>query len=318
MKSRVLVVDDEDTIRGLVAQVLAEDGHEVVEASAGEEALEKFRLEPFPLIVTDIHMGKMTGLDLLKEVKVLDPESVVVIMTSNATLESATSALRAGAYDYLVKPFENIELVSAVVNRAIEKIRLIGDNRALIDHLKRNTDELKRVNARLTLMANRDPLTGLFNPRYFREELERELARCRRHDRVFSLIFLDVDQFKHYNDAHSHLVGDDALTTVAEIIRGRCRESTVAARFGGDEFVLLVPEADTEAAPAFAEALRRSVEQHRFQEEQTQPLGNITISLGVTSYPAHGEDATTLIERADNALYASKHAGRNIVSTWNG
>jgi len=313
---RVLVVDDEDTIRSLIVQVLADEGYETAEAPNAEEALKLYREEPFPLIVTDIYMGKMTGLDLLQEVKTVDASSMVVVMTSNASLETATTALRAGAYDYLVKPFDDIDMISTVVNRAIDRYKLAADNRALMEHMKQNAEQLEQLNAQLTDMAHRDALTGLYNHRYFREVLTKEIARSERHSRAFSLLFIDIDHFKNYNDTHGHLAGDELLKRLADILRGYSRASTVVVRYGGEEFVLLVPEADTEAARLLAEKLRGVVEKHPFSGRETQPCGKITLSLGVATFPESGRDATTLIDNADKALYQSKHGGRNLVSVW--
>jgi len=316
MQKRVLVVDDEDTIRGLIVQVLEDEGYEAVEAPTGERALELFRAEPFPLIVTDIYMGKMTGLDLLHEVKTLDSDAMVVMMTSNASLETATTALRAGAYDYLVKPFDDIDMIATVVNRAIDRHELAANNRALMDHMKRNAEELERLNAQLTDMANRDALTGLHNHRFFREALAKELARAERYGRVFSLVFTDIDHFKSYNDTHGHLAGDEVLKQLAHLLDQRSRASTIAARYGGEEFVLLVPEADAESARQLAESLRQLIESHPFPGRESQPLGRITLSMGIATYPEMGRDATSLIDHADKALYESKDKGRNVVSIW--
>ena len=316
MGHRLLVVDDEETIRGVICQVLTEEGFEVTEASNGEQALELFRKDPFPLVITDIYMGKMTGLDLLNEIKLLDSETMVVVMTSNASLETATRALRSGAYDYLTKPFEELDLILAVVNRAVDRARLVGANRRLLHDLQRNADELEQLNAKLTDMANRDGLTGLHNHRYFREALELEVARSRRHQRRFAVLFMDVDHFKHYNDNHGHLAGDALLRTVSRLLEERCRSSTLAARYGGEEFVLLVPELDVEGARTFADKIRRTVEEHSFPGQDLQPTGRVTLSLGVAVYPDSGEDSTRLIDHADKALYESKRNGRNLVSVW--
>jgi diguanylate cyclase (GGDEF)-like protein len=316
MAMRVLVVDDEDTIRGLIVQVLEDEGYQTTEAPNAEEALKLYREQPFPLIVTDIYMGKMTGLDLLQEVKAVDNDSMVVVMTSNASLETATTALRAGAYDYLVKPFDDIDMISTVVNRAIDRYKLAADNRALMQHMKQNAEQLEQLNVQLTDMVNRDALTGLYNHRYFREFLTKEIARSEQHPRAFSLVFIDIDHFKNYNDTHGHLAGDELLKRLADILRGYSGASTVVVRYGGEEFVLLVPEADTKAARELAEKLRGLVEDHPFSGRETQPCGKITLSLGVATFPESGRDATTLIDHADKALYRSKHDGRNLVSVW--
>ena len=313
MSSRILVVDDEPTLRCVISQVLAEDGHEVTEAASGEEALRAFRACPFPVVMTDIVMGKMSGLDLLQELKLLDSETVVVLMTSHATIEAATSALRKGAYDFLTKPFEDISQISAVVGRAVDKAKLVHEKTAMVEHLQRTTRELETLNEQLQEMAVRDGLTGLFNHRYFRDRLEQEIHRCLRHGHVFSLVFMDVDRFKHFNDTHGHLEGDNLLRVLASLIKEHSRTSTIAARYGGEEFVQLVPEADREAALACAENLRGLIEEHPFEGGQTQPGGKLTMSLGVATFPDDGTDANALLQAADEALYRAKEEGRNRV-----
>jgi len=120
-KVRILVVDDEEAIRGTVSSLLEEEGYEVTAVSSGEEALARFGDDPFPLVITDIRMGGMTGIDLLQGVKRLHPKTETIIMTSYASLETAVLALRSGAYDYILKPFEDLELVTTAVARAVEK-----------------------------------------------------------------------------------------------------------------------------------------------------------------------------------------------------
>jgi diguanylate cyclase (GGDEF)-like protein len=316
MAARVLVVDDEDTIRGILVQVLADEGYDVVEAASGEQALELYRSRPFELVLTDLYLGRMNGIELLDEIKLINGDAAVVLITSNASLETATSALRAGACDYLLKPFEDIGDVADVARRAIERVRSASASRELLENLKRSTGELERVNAALTDLVNREALTGLHNHRFFREELERELNRARRHGRTFALIFLDVDGFKKYNDNHGHLCGDELLRTLARLLEERCRESTLTARYGGDEFVLLVPEIDAQGGAILAERIRAAVESHPFPDAERQTLGRVTVSAGVAAYPEAGQDGRVLIDNADKALYLSKHRGRNRVSVF--
>jgi diguanylate cyclase (GGDEF)-like protein len=142
------------------------------------------------------------------------------------------------------------------------------------------------------------------------------VSRSARHGRIFSLVFVDIDHFKSYNDNYGHLAGDELLRHLARIFETHSRRSTITARYGGEEFVLLIPETDGEGAAALAEKLRRIVEDHPFRVSETQPVGRITLSMGVATYPADGEEATTLIDHADKALYHSKHQGRNTVSIW--
>jgi diguanylate cyclase (GGDEF)-like protein len=313
MGERILVVDDDATIRLVINRVLSKEGHEVTEVANGEQALESFRRQPFSLVITDVMMERMSGLDLLNEIRAIDPYALVVIMTSKASLETATSALRSGAYDFLVKPFKDLEMISAVVNRALDKLALVRRNHSLMVQLKENMEELERANNSLRELANHDGLTGLLNNRCFREALETELSRAKRYSHPFSLVFMDLDHFKQYNDTHGHLAGDQLLKELAEILTVNSRAVTVLARYGGEEFVAMVPETPKKGALVYAERLRRTVEEHRFRGGESQPLGKVTISAGVSSFPEDGTEGPALIERADEALYEAKKAGRNRV-----
>ena len=309
----LLVVDDEETLRSVVSQVLEADGFVVSEAASGEEALETFREKLHPLVITDIRMSGMSGIELLTEVKRLNPETQVVIMTSHASLDSALSAMRAGAYDYLIKPFESLDLISAVAGRAAEKARLVAQNHELLEQLRRANVELQEVNQALKEMAVRDGLTSLYNHRHFQEALAQELARCQRSSKPCSVAFMDVDNFKAYNDTHGHPDGDKLLRTLSEILMAHLRCSDLAARYGGEEFVLLLPETPKAAALRIAEGVRAKVEQEHFPGREKQPLGRVTISIGVASYPEDGRDAPTVMACADQRLYKAKHGGRNMV-----
>jgi two-component system, cell cycle response regulator len=313
MGIRILVADDEPTIRSVIRQVLEDDGYDVTDVPSGDDALAAFRKCPFPIVLTDIVMGRMSGLDLLREIKLLDTDALVIVMTSQASLETATVALRAGAHDYLTKPFEDISQISNVVRRSVEKLDLMHEKEEMVERLKRSAHELETLNSQLKEMAVRDGLTGLFNHRHFREALENEMARSRRHSREFSLVFIDVDHFKHFNDTHGHLQGDRVLKGLAWLIRDRCRSTTLAARYGGEEFVLLIPETGKEGARTLAEGLRRAIEEHPFEGRETQPAGKVTLSLGVATHPEDGTDSVALIASADRAVYQAKNAGRNRV-----
>lgn len=311
--SRILVVDDEQSLRIILSQVLTDDGHDVTVAANGEEALELFRKDPYPIVFTDIVMGDLNGLELLKKVKEINPETQVIIITSHASLDTAITALRAGAYDYLVKPFEELDMISNVAARAIEKSGLIEENRRLVGELQEKNEQLISANKALKELAVRDGLTGLYNHRYFQEALTVEVLRCRRHQRQFSLLFIDVDNFKNYNDINGHPEGDIALKTISELINSRLRASDTLARYGGEEFIALLPEATREIASEIAEDIRKLVEDHPFKGEESQPLGKLTISIGTSTFDADGSDGSTLLEAADNRLYQAKEQGRNKV-----
>jgi len=310
---QLLVVDDEETLRSVVSQVLSADGFLVAEAASGEEALEAFRGGVHQLVITDIRMGGMSGLELLTEIKLRNPDTQVVIMTSHTSLDSALSAMRAGAYDYLIKPFESLDLISAVAGRAAEKARLVAQNRELLEQLQRANGELQEVNSALKEMSVRDGLTALYNHRHFQEAFAVEVSRSQRSGKPCSVVFMDVDNFKAYNDTHGHPDGDRLLKTLAEILLSHLRCSDLAARYGGEEFVLLLPETPRLAALRIAEGVRGKVEQEHFPGRERQPLGRVTISVGVASFPQDGGDAATVLACADQRLYQAKHGGRNMV-----
>lgn len=314
MNIRILIVDDEETIRGLLTQVLTEEGHEVTAVASGEQALGAFSKYHFPVVISDIRMERMSGIELLHKIKELNQNTQVLMITSHSSIETAISALRAGAYDYLVKPFEDLDMITAAVNRAIEKICYINENQDLVENLKKKKKELERLNDVFWDMAVRDGLTGLHNHRYFNEFLSAELSRSIRHKRNFSLLFIDVDFFKAYNDTHGHLEGDIVLCELAQIFQKRLRKIDMIARYGGEEFVILLPEVKKEDAYIVAENIRKLVEEHPFRGRETQPQRRVTVSIGVATFPGDGEDRASLIKSADKALYRAKKSGRNAVN----
>ena len=310
---RILVADDDESLRGVLAMVLEDDGYLVVTAASGEEALEFYLAEPFPLVVTDIRMGGMSGIELLQKLKEISTETEVIVITSYASVDTALTALRLGAYDYLVKPFEELELISNVVARAAEKIRLVHENRLLLENLMRNRDELEQKNRTLQDQSVRDGLTGLFNRRYLQEVLEMEASRCRRKKEAFSLVFLDIDHFKKFNDIQGHPEGDMVLKTLALLLTERLRKNDVIARYGGEEFLILLPETPKENGIYCAETICSLIAGYDFIGTQGQSLGQVTVSIGIATFPDDGAGVEDIVLRADEALYAAKHGGRNQV-----
>jgi diguanylate cyclase (GGDEF)-like protein len=158
----------------------------------------------------------------------------------------------------------------------------------------------------------RDPLTGLFNRRYLEESLNRELHRANRTRRSVSLVMLDLDHFKHFNDTFGHQVGDILLKEVANVIKGRVRAGDLACRFGGEEFSLIIAEIDTAGTYRCVDNIRDAIK-HLSLHHRGQTLGTITVSAGIATYPAHGESAEDLVRAADEALYRAKKAGRDCI-----
>ncbi len=163
-------------------------------------------------------------------------------------------------------------------------------------------------------LSTRDDLTGLFNRRYFFDHLDNEVQRARRYQRVFSLLMLDLDDFKRYNDTHGHLKGDEALKKVARLLQTSTRRADVVARFGGEEFVVLLPEISKAGAAVVAEKIRAAVEKYPFAGGGTLPDGKVTITIGLATYPHDSQECVELVDLADQALYVGKQQGGNRVS----
>jgi diguanylate cyclase (GGDEF)-like protein len=469
--ARVLVADDDRLVRAIFGDALRRAGHEVVTAADGREALARLEGAPFDLLLTDLLMPEMDGLELLEQAKRHWPELDVVVLTSVGTAEPAVRALRGGALHYLVKPVDPEALVLEI-HRCLENRRLLEENaelrrwQALLSTGQRITAclELERLtplavdalghqfDAEVTLLvrpslaapaspeargfellgvrglpaaeaqtlmalvwgalgtmaesavepvavddlgagwpataralrhlehglivplrrdgalgavallfrvaaqrpftarhardaaflgesialalenaeryvqarlvAHLDALTGLFNGRHLEHVVEREI-RTRRATVAdaespapapapFSLLFMDLDHFKRVNDTHGHLVGSRVIVEMARLLRRQTRETDVLVRYGGDEFVALLPGAGTEEALRVAERIRAAVEAHRFLSREGLEL-RLTLCCGVCTWPEHAETPSDVIHRADLAMYHGKKSHRNAV-----
>jgi diguanylate cyclase (GGDEF)-like protein len=298
-KTKVLVVDDEATLRQLLTEVLTEDGYEVASCSAGSEALERLGShgESFDIVVTDLKLPGANGLEVLREARARDPDCVVIIMTGYATVESAVECMKAGAMDYVTKPLKLDEL-RLMVKRAAERLFLLAEAQK-----KRYYEELSRV----------DELTGVFNRRRFRQLLLVEIERAKRGNRSLPLLMIDIDNFKRVNDTHGHGVGDHVLRELGRLLTAEMRRNDHVARYGGEEFTVILTETGREGALAVAERIRKAVEEQDFEPEGLEEAIRLTVSIGMAVYPEDAEEEMELMVKADHALYAAKAAGKNCV-----
>ena len=297
----ILVVDDEAIIRELFHEVLVEQGHQVRTAANGEEAIAQLKTEHYDVVLSDLAMGHIDGIDVLRAAKRVDPTIEVIIVTGKSTLDSIVEAIREGAYDYLIKP-SGLDRVTLAVAHALSKRQLTHER----DQLVRDLHKATVTHRELFELAIRDGLTDLYNHRYFVQELERSLNRY-----PLSLVLFDTDKFKQYNDTYGHLEGDKVLQKIADTIRASMRHSDIGARYGGDEFVVILPETNKEQAAAFAE--RCATILSKYYADLEPDNSQITLSGGVASCPQDARDADTLIRCADEACYKAKQAGGNQV-----
>jgi two-component system cell cycle response regulator len=285
--TRVLVVDDEEAICALFADMLREHGgYDVVTTTNGLEVLEILRRDPFDVVLLDMSMPAVSGLDVLREITQTFEELPVIIVTGHASIEVAVESMQAGAADFVTKP-----VPAAVLHLRIQSV---------LEHV------------RIRRLATTDGLTALHNYRTFQERLAQEVARAERYARPLSLLMIDVDGFKAYNDANGHPRANLVLQELARLLGEMSRISDTVARCGGDEFAVILPETDNVSARSIAERLRVQVEGHLFPGEERVPRGTLTISIGVGSHVSGGTK-DTLLQAADAALYAAKRGGRNRV-----
>ena len=307
-------MDDEVELMRALCEALGEQGYDVCGLSDPTLAPEIIRRDRYEVLLSDLKMPGLGGIELLREAFEIDPNLVGVIMTGQGTIPSAVEAMKAGAFDYVLKPFR-IQAVIPVLDRAIHVHRLRVENERLRQEVARLEAErlrlLEEANARLVALATTDPLTGLANRRVFDEALAREAGLVSRGGRSLSLVMFDVDRFKGFNDAFGHPAGDEVLRQVASALRACCRATDVAARIGGEEFAILLPDTDAEGARAMAERARQTVEGGPW------PLRPVTMSAGVATLrpgcPAGS--GTALFTAADQALYRAKKEGRNRVES---
>lgn len=307
----ILIVDDEVAIRELVGEILEAEGHNITLAADGEDALQKFTLSWHEIVFSDIRMPKMNGIELLTAVKKINPITQFVIMTSHASIENSVGALKKGAFDYIIKPFEDLDVVVDAADRAIANLSGIRRQEYLLDTLTRQNQELEGLNKKFREMAIRDGLTGLFNHRYAEERLDAEFERAGRFGRDLTVLFMDLDNFKFFNDTHGHQAGDEILQILSTLMVDAIREPDTLARWGGEEFIVIAPETGEEEGCLLGERIRMAVKTHNFPNAAQQPLGIVSLSVGIASKSDLTESAEQLLRFADDAVYAAKDSGRN-------
>jgi diguanylate cyclase (GGDEF)-like protein len=284
----ILIAEDDPDYRSLLIRRAAKMGLEIIEAADGGEAMKVIRRQTFDLMVVDLYMPGYNGIDLVKAARKIDPEIQALILTGSASVETAVLALRAGVYDYLTKPLDSMTTFELALSRALERRRLILENRSLFEEVQR--------------LAVTDPLTDLYNRHKLQDTLAIEMERAHRYQRPLSIIMVDVNELKAINDTYGHKAGDEALKCVGSAIQRSIRKVDLATRFGGDEFVLVLPEADCHEAKAVAERIAQEIDSANFEP------GNLTVSLGVAQWSPSYQSMDHFIDAVDNAMYKAKRS----------
>ena len=293
----VLVAEDSPTIRAVLSAQLKAKGYSVVTANDGREALERLVEDHPDVALLDIDMPELDGMGVLDAV-IGDPELAtipVIFLTGRVSSEDVAAGLDRGAHDYLCKPVESGELAARV--RAALRTKGLAD-------------ELRERNAQLERLSTTDVLTGLFNRRFVGSELERLILRARRYEQMISVAMLDVDHFKHINDQHGHAAGDAVLIEVATRLEQRLRGDDIVGRWGGEEFLFVLPETPAEGASIVAESVRAVISGEQFSLAACTL--HVTASIGWATWEL-SDTSDDLLARADLALYAAKAAGRDSV-----
>ncbi len=324
----VLIVEDcADTRRSLQLLLHSHGYPEVETAENGQMALDILgaadpRAEPrFDVVLTDLSMPGLDGIEVCRLIKSTPhlADTAVLILTAVTDEVTLERAFAAGACDYITKPFSVTELLARVRSAANLKRQL--DNRKLREReLVHVTQQLKRLNEELQRMSILDELTGIANRRFFNILITQEWGRAARAVLPLSMMLIDIDFFKYYNDYYGHPQGDKCLQQVAGTLNALTRRpGDCVARYGGEEFVVLLAHTGLRGAALVAETLRKSIEDLKLEHACSPVRDRVTISVGVAStVPERGSSAEVLLAAADHAAYEAKRAGRNCVRVFHG
>lgn len=303
---RILVADDEPINRTLIQRRLERAGYTVFIAENGREAVESAMTNLPDLIILDVMMPLMDGLEACRLIKSREAtrDIPVIFLSARDETDIKVSGLSLGANDYISKPFKAEELLA----RVEVALRLKRER----DRLQLSAEEALATAEVAQERAMTDALTGLLNRYGLQRVLSHEHAEARRYTRPLSCLMVDLDNFKTINDSFGHIVGDAALRHVAGILTDVVRRSDMVSRYGGDEFLVLLPETDLEGADALAEKIRVAAATQKFGDDGGPPRFQLTLSIGAASL-SDNESGNDMIARADMALYEAKEQGRNRV-----
>ena len=302
--TRVLIIDDEPLVRSLLCEILSDD-YECLTVSSAEEALLLLEKEKFKLVLSDINMSGMSGIAMIPRLLSLAPETVVIMLSGEQTIDSAIEAMRVGAYDYIRKPFD-LEHVEAAVSRALEHYSLLESKRLYENHL---TELVQKRTEELNYLAYHDSMTDLPNRNLFEDRLFQATVSAQQNGRRLGILFLSLDRFKQVQDSLGYTSAYRLLKEVGERLQNSVDADATVARFEADEFAVLLTGIDdaqdvVEIADNVIKALKVpfNIDTHEIF---------ITLSIGITLFPDDGEDVQLLLKNVSVALSRVKEQGGN-------
>jgi two-component system chemotaxis family response regulator WspR len=316
-KMMVLLVDDQPMVGQAVRLALAGQPHiDFHFCARAEEAVGVAELTRPTVILQDLVMPGADGIALVRQYRAnpATRDIPVIVLSSKEDPAIKSAAFAAGVNDYLVKLPDTIELVARIEYHSRFYINLLQRD-AAFQALRVSQQKLQESNLELLRLTNTDGLTGIANRRYFDDYLEAEWRRARREQVELSMLLIDVDDFKRYNDTHGHVAGDEVLRRIAAAIQAACkRPADLAARFGGEEFAMILPKTTAGGVRLLGEMVRRAVDGLAISHSAASTGDTVTVSCGVaTLVPGEGDAPARLIELADVGLYRAKHQGKNRV-----
>lgn len=319
----ILIVDDGAVNLQIISSILSLKGYTTTTATNGNEALKFLETERTDLILLDVEMPGINGFDTCREIKNQKnfKHIPVIFLTAKTKTDDILAGFDAGGVDYITKPFQE-KVLMARIRTHLE----LKDSREILfkqtaelqqknmelteagDIIRSKNLELKKTMEKLEETVRIDHLTGLFNRRHISEIFTNEKARVKRNDGIFSIILSDVDKFKSVNDNHGHQFGDYVLKTISTIMNSSIREQDTLARWGGEEFILLLPDTPGDGAETLADKLRNKIAGYDFSDNGANT--KVTMTFGISVFKK-GSDIDTVIQQADQALYKGKEKGRN-------
>lgn len=307
-KAKLLLVEDSKSQAEATKEFLERDGYEVDWVEDGKSAIMKARTQPVDIVLLDYVLPDMNGDAVCRWLKLNENTRgiPIIMITARSGTENKVSCLEAGAEDCLHKPYNEIELNA--------RIYACLRTKALQDELREKNRQLQEMLTKVETLAITDSLTGLFNRRHCENVLENEFGRTERYNSSLTCLMLDIDHFKKVNDEYGHRVGDTVLKEVAQIVKNNSREVDTVSRWGGEEFVVLLPQTVEEKGVFFASRLVKAISDYHFTGIHGR---RITVSVGIASAPAPAIDtAEKLINASDVALYEAKRKGRNRIESY--